>query len=103
MSQLSPVVGEFRWYVHSYRPRQRRCSRQSPESLQSPKCGLDIDNGRLGFEAVFAGVAVSSALGDTDGHLNPAFTLASVLMTGNPMRLVTYIPAQACRQHYWVQ
>ena len=33
--------------------------------------------------AVFAGVAVSAALGDADGHLNPAFTLASVLMTGN--------------------
>src|SRR5260370_13963403 len=44
--------------------------------------------------AVFAGVAVSAALGDADGHLNPAFTLASVLMTGNPMRLLTYIPAQ---------
>jgi glycerol uptake facilitator protein len=44
--------------------------------------------------AVFAGVAVSAALGDSDGHLNPAFTVASVLMTGNPMRLATYIPAQ---------
>jgi glycerol uptake facilitator protein len=44
--------------------------------------------------AVFAGVAVSAALGDADGHLNPAFTLASVMMTGNPMRLITYIPAQ---------
>jgi glycerol uptake facilitator protein len=44
--------------------------------------------------AVFSGVAVSAALGDTDGHLNPAFTLASVLMTGNPARLATYIPAQ---------
>ena len=44
--------------------------------------------------AVFAGVAVSAALGDRDGHLNPAFTLASVMMTGNPMRLATYIPAQ---------
>ncbi len=44
--------------------------------------------------AVFAGVAVSAALGDPDGHLNPAFTLASVMMTGNPMRLLTYIPAQ---------
>jgi glycerol uptake facilitator protein len=44
--------------------------------------------------AVFAGVAVSAALGDSDGHLNPAFTLASVMMTGNAMRLVTYIPAQ---------
>jgi glycerol uptake facilitator protein len=44
--------------------------------------------------AVFSGVAVSAALGDADGHLNPAFTLASVLMTGNPMRLATYIPAQ---------
>ncbi len=44
--------------------------------------------------AVFAGVAVSAALGDADGHLNPAFTVASVIMTGNPIRLVTYIPAQ---------
>ncbi|WP_213805560.1 MIP/aquaporin family protein [Granulicella sp. dw_53] len=44
--------------------------------------------------AVFAGVAVSAALGDSDGHLNPAFTLASVMMTGNAMRLLTYIPAQ---------
>jgi glycerol uptake facilitator protein len=44
--------------------------------------------------AVFAGVAVSAALGDSDGHLNPAFTVASVLMSGNPMRLATYIPAQ---------
>src|SRR5580704_4897690 len=44
--------------------------------------------------AVFSGVAVSAALGDSDGHRNPAFTLASVLMTGNPMRLATYIPAQ---------
>src|SRR5260370_40820094 len=43
---------------------------------------------------VFAGVAVSAALGGRDGHLNPAFTLASVMMTGNPMRLATYIPAQ---------
>ncbi len=44
--------------------------------------------------AVFAGVAVSAALGDSDGHLNPAFTVASVMMTGNPIRLITYIPAQ---------
>ncbi len=44
--------------------------------------------------AVFAGVAVSAALGDPDGHLNPAFTLASVLMTGHAERLLTYIPAQ---------
>jgi glycerol uptake facilitator protein len=44
--------------------------------------------------AVFAGVAVSAALGDTDGHLNPAVTLASVLMTGDVSRLATYIPAQ---------
>src|SRR5881628_698319 len=44
--------------------------------------------------AVFAGVAVSAALGDSDGHLNPAFTVASVMMTGNAIRLLTYIPAQ---------
>src|SRR5690242_20189321 len=44
--------------------------------------------------AVFAGVAVSISIGDIDAHLNPAFTVASVLMTGHPERLITYIPAQ---------
>src|SRR5260370_7952656 len=44
--------------------------------------------------AVFSGVAVSAALGDVDGLLNPAFTLASVLMTANPMRLPPYLPSQ---------
>jgi len=44
--------------------------------------------------AVFAGVAVSISIGDSDAHLNPAFTLASVLMTGHGERLWTYIPAQ---------
>ena len=44
--------------------------------------------------AVFAGVAVAAALGDSDAHLNPAVTLGSVLMAGQPMRLLTYIPAQ---------
>src|SRR3981081_3826342 len=43
---------------------------------------------------VFAGVAVSAALGGSDGERNPAFTLASVMMTGTPIRLLTYIPAQ---------
>ncbi len=44
--------------------------------------------------AVFAGVAVSISMGDSDAHLNPAFTVASVIMTGQPDRLWTYIPAQ---------
>jgi glycerol uptake facilitator protein len=44
--------------------------------------------------AVFAGIIVAAALGDKDGHLNPAFTLASVMMTGHAERLWTYIPAQ---------
>jgi glycerol uptake facilitator protein len=44
--------------------------------------------------AVFAGVAVSISIGDVDAHLNPAFTVASVLMTGHSERLLTYIPAQ---------
>ncbi len=44
--------------------------------------------------AVFAGVAVSISMGDKDAHLNPAFTVASVLMTGHYERLLTYIPAQ---------
>ena len=44
--------------------------------------------------AVFAGVAVSVSMGDPDAHLNPAFTIASVLMTGHSERLWSYIPAQ---------
>jgi len=44
--------------------------------------------------AVFAGIVVAAALGDTDEHLNPAVTIASVLMTGHPERLWVYIPAQ---------
>jgi glycerol uptake facilitator protein len=44
--------------------------------------------------AVFAAVAVSISMGDADAHLNPAFTVASVIMTGHPERLWTYIPAQ---------
>ena len=44
--------------------------------------------------AVFSGVAVSISMGDADAHLNPAFTVASVLMTGHSERLLTYIPAQ---------
>lgn len=44
--------------------------------------------------AVFAGVAVSISMGDSDAHLNPAFTVASVIMTGHAERLWTYIPAQ---------
>ena len=44
--------------------------------------------------AVFAGVAVAISIGDSDAHLNPAFTVASVVMTGHAERLWTYIPAQ---------
>src|SRR5947199_1755505 len=44
--------------------------------------------------AVFAGVAVAFAMGDTDANLNPAVTVGSVLMSGNASRLYTYIPAQ---------
>jgi glycerol uptake facilitator protein len=44
--------------------------------------------------AVFAGIVVAAALGDRDQHLNPAFTIASVVMTGHAERLWVYIPAQ---------
>ena len=44
--------------------------------------------------AVFAAVTVSISIGDTDAHLNPAFTVASVIMTGHADRLFSYIPAQ---------
>lgn len=46
--------------------------------------------------AVFSAVAVSISIGDPDAHLNPAITIASVLMTGHPARLFAYIPAQIC-------
>jgi glycerol uptake facilitator protein len=44
--------------------------------------------------AVFIGIVVAAALGDKDEHLNPAVTIASVLMTGHVERLWIYIPAQ---------
>ena len=44
--------------------------------------------------AVFAGVIVAAALGDKDGHLNPAFTIAAVVIGGHAERLWAYIPAQ---------
>lgn len=44
--------------------------------------------------AVFAAVAVSISMGDADAHLNPAFTVASVITSGHAERLWTYIPAQ---------
>jgi glycerol uptake facilitator protein len=44
--------------------------------------------------AVFAALSVAAALGDRDQHLNPAFTIASVIMTGHSERLWVYIPAQ---------
>ena len=44
--------------------------------------------------AVFCGVATALALGDGDAHLNPAVTIAQVIISGRPERLYTYIPAQ---------
>lgn len=44
--------------------------------------------------AVLLAIVVAAALGDPDQHLNPAFTIASVIMTGHPQRLWFYIPAQ---------
>ena len=44
--------------------------------------------------AVFIGITIAAALGDPDQHLNPACTIASVVMTGHPERLWLYIPAQ---------
>ncbi len=46
--------------------------------------------------AVLIGIFVAAALGDTDGHLNPAFTVGSVIASGHAERLWTYIPAQLC-------
>jgi glycerol uptake facilitator protein len=44
--------------------------------------------------AVLVGVFVAASLGDQDQHLNPAVTIASVIMAGHAERLWTYIPAQ---------
>lgn len=44
--------------------------------------------------AVMIGIIVAAALGDKDGHLNPAFTIAAVITSGHSERLFTYIPAQ---------
>lgn len=44
--------------------------------------------------AVFAGVFTSTAWGSADAHLNPAITVADAVMTGNPHKLLVYIPAQ---------
>ena len=44
--------------------------------------------------AVLVAVLVAASLGDIDQHLNPALTIASVMMTGHAERLWTFIPAQ---------
>jgi glycerol uptake facilitator protein len=44
--------------------------------------------------AVFAGIFVAAALGDKDGHINPAFTIGAVIVGGHAERLWAYIPAQ---------
>jgi glycerol uptake facilitator protein len=93
MNQMSPVVGEFvGTFVMIVLGNGVVAGSLLNRSKAKGAGWLAITAG-WGL-AVFAGVAVSSALGDSDAHLNPAFTLGSVLMTGNAMRLVTYIPAQ---------
>jgi glycerol uptake facilitator protein len=95
MSNLSPIVGEFvGTFVLIVLGNGVVAGSLLTRSKGQDAGWISITAG-WGL-AVFAGVAVSSALGDTDAHLNPAFTLASVLMTGNPIRLLTYIPAQIC-------
>ena len=44
--------------------------------------------------AVMAGVFVATAAGSPDAHLNPAITVASVVMGGSASKLWIYIPAQ---------
>lgn len=44
--------------------------------------------------AVMCGVFVATATGSSDAHLNPAITLASVVMGGTADKLWTYVPAQ---------
>src|ERR1700730_2878246 len=93
MVDLSPIVGEFvGTFVLIVLGNGAVAGALLNKSKAQNAGWISITAG--GGGAVFAGVAVSAALGDADGHLNPAFTLASVMMTGNPIRLVTYIPAQ---------
>ncbi len=44
--------------------------------------------------AVMAGVFVATATGSADAHLNPAITVASVVMGGPAWKLLVYVPAQ---------
>jgi glycerol uptake facilitator protein len=44
--------------------------------------------------AVFAGVFTSTAWGSADAHLNPAITVAAAIISGDPHKLLVYIPAQ---------
>jgi glycerol uptake facilitator protein len=44
--------------------------------------------------AVFAGVFTSTAWGSADAHLNPAITVAAAIISGDPSKLLVYIPAQ---------
>jgi len=43
---------------------------------------------------VMCGIFTATACGSPDAHLNPAVTIASVMMSGDAWRLVRYIPAQ---------
>ena len=44
--------------------------------------------------AVLAGIFVATATGSPDAHLNPAVTIAGAIMSGNPSKLLVYMPAQ---------
>jgi len=44
--------------------------------------------------AVMVGVFAAGAFGSSDAHLNPAVTVWDAIVTGNPAKLATYLPAQ---------
>jgi glycerol uptake facilitator protein len=93
MNQLSPVIGEFVGTFVMITLGNGVVAGSLLSRSKAKEAGWIAITAGWGL-AVFAGVAISSALGDSDAHLNPAFTLGSVLMTGNAIRLLTYIPAQ---------
>ena len=44
--------------------------------------------------AVMCGIFVAIATGSKDAHLNPAVTIAFAVVTGDPSKIASYIPAQ---------
>ena len=93
MAHLSPVLGEFGGTFVLIVLGNGVVAGALLNRSKAQKRRLDFYYSRVGDRCI-RGRCRERGMGDADGHLNPAFTVASVIMTGNPIRLVTYIPAQ---------